>query len=308
MEYRTLGKTGLEVSRLGAGLSEIGQELSLDETEQAGQVVNTALDNGINLLDTASCYVNSEEFVGATVAYRRDDYVLATKAGHATSIREGRNPDIDWTYDTIAMSIDRSLERMKTDHIDIVQLHSCSQEILERGDVIRALQDARGAGKTRFIGYSGDNAEALWAVESGLFDTLQTSFNLVDQRARRELLPKAVKQGMGVLIKRPMGNGTWGADPERPNRTAQWNRMLPRAQAMEAIGPLPGAPDDRIELSFGFTLSYDAVDVALTGTKNPRHMASNLELFERGISLDAETVTELESRFDRLDEDWVQLE
>ena len=77
---------------------------------------------------------------------------------------------------------------------------------------------------------------------------------------------------------------------------------------MEAIGPLPGAPDDRIELSFGSTLSYDAVDVALTGTKNPRHMVSNLELFERGISLDAETVTELESRFDRLDDDWVQLE
>jgi aryl-alcohol dehydrogenase-like predicted oxidoreductase len=77
---------------------------------------------------------------------------------------------------------------------------------------------------------------------------------------------------------------------------------------MEAIGPLSGAPDNRIEISFGFTLSYDAVDVALTGTKNPRHMTSNLELFECGISLGAETVHELESRFDRLDDDWVQLE
>lgn len=308
MEYRTLGKTGLKVSRLGAGLSEIGQELSLEETAQAGQVLNTALDSGINLLDTASCYANSEEFVGATVAHRRDDYVLATKAGHATSAAEGRHPDIDWTYDTVAMSIDRSLERMKTDHIDLVQLHSCTQEVLEQGDVIRALQDARDAGKTRFIGYSGDNEEALWAVKSGAFDTLQTSFNLVDQRARRELLPAAVEQGMGVLIKRPMANGTWGADPERPNRTGQWNRMLPRAQAMEALGPLPGAPDDRIELAFGFTLAHDAVDVALTGTKNPRHMAANLELFERGISLGADAVAELESRFDRLDDGWVQLE
>lgn len=308
MDYRTLGKTGLRVSRLGAGLSEIGQELSLDETEQAGQVLNTALDHGINLLDTASCYVNSEEFVGSTVAHRRDDYVLATKAGHATSIREGRNPEVDWTYETVTMSVDRSLERMCTDHIDIVQLHSCTRETLERGDVIRALHDARDAGKTRFIGYSGDNDEALWAVRSGLFDTLQTSFNVVDQRARRELLPAAVEQGMGILIKRPMANGTWGADPERPNRTAQWNRMLPRAQAMEAMGPLPGAPVDRIELAFGFTLSYDAVDVALTGTKNPRHMASNLELFERGISLNAEVVADLEARFDRLDEGWVQLE
>jgi aryl-alcohol dehydrogenase-like predicted oxidoreductase len=101
--------------------------------------------------------------------------------------------------------------------------------VLERGDVIRALQDARDAGKTRFIGYSGDNEEALWAVRSGVFDTLQTSFNLVDQRARRELLPAAVEQGMGILIKRPMGNGTWGAAPAHPNATGQWARMLPRA-------------------------------------------------------------------------------
>ena len=92
MEHRTLGKTGLRVSRLGAGLSEIGQELSLDETGQAGEVLNTALDNGINPLDTASCYVNSEEFVGATVAHRRDDYVPASKAGHGGLISEGRNP------------------------------------------------------------------------------------------------------------------------------------------------------------------------------------------------------------------------
>jgi aryl-alcohol dehydrogenase-like predicted oxidoreductase len=113
---------------------------------------------------------------------------------------------------------------------------------------------------------------------------------------------------MGIMIKRPMGNGTWGADPAYPNATGQWARMLPRAQAMEAIGQVPGAPHDRIELAFGFTLSYDSVDVALTGTKNPRHMASNLKLFERGISLGTDAVSELESRFDRLDDGWVQLE
>jgi hypothetical protein len=77
---------------------------------------------------------------------------------------------------------------------------------------------------------------------------------------------------------------------------------------MEAIGPVPGAPDDRIELAFGLTLAYAAVDVALTGTKNPRHMASNLELFERRISLGADAISELESRFDQLDDGWVQLE
>jgi hypothetical protein len=308
MEYRMLGNTGLRVSRLGAGLSEIGQELALEQTEQAGRVLNIALDNGVNFLDTAACYGNSEEFIGRNVSHRRDEFILATKAGHAGPISSGRDPGADWTYETVVASVDRSLRRLRTDHIDLVQLHSCDVDVLERGDVIRALQDAQAAGKIRFVCYSGDNAAAEWAVESGLFATIQTSYNLVDQRARTRVFPKARENGVGVIIKRPMANSVWGHVEDEPKKTMQWGVLFPRAQAMQALGPVVGAPEDRIALALGFTLASDAVDVALTGTKNPDHMLANLRMFGDGLSLPEETVAELQRRFDQVGGDWEQLE
>ena len=173
MQMTTLGKTGLNVSRLGVGLSEIGEEPGLRNVVEAGRVLNTALDYGINFLDTAACYGTSEELIGLTIAHRRHEYVLATKCGHVTGEYRGRL----WTAQTVIDSIDRSLTRMKTDYLDVVQLHSCELAVLEKGGVIDALLEAKRAGKTRFVGYSGDNEAAKWAVESDVFDTLQTSFN-----------------------------------------------------------------------------------------------------------------------------------
>ena len=92
MKRNRLGRTNLEISVLGAGLSEIGFHLSKADIEQASQVLNGALDGGINFLDTAACYDISEETIGATIAHRRDEYILATKAGHAS----GGYPGKDW--------------------------------------------------------------------------------------------------------------------------------------------------------------------------------------------------------------------
>ena len=187
MERVAFGRTGLTVGRLGLGLSEIGHILTMADIDQAATVINTALDNGVDFLDTAACYGVAEEIVGRTVSNRRDEYVLETKAGHITGGYEGE----EWAAKTVADSVDRSLERMETDHLGIALLHSCGVDVLERGDVIRVLQDAKEAGKTRFIGYSGDNEPARWAVDSGLFDVLQTTYNLADQKARNGLLQAA---------------------------------------------------------------------------------------------------------------------
>ncbi|MCH8911885.1 MAG: aldo/keto reductase, partial [Chloroflexi bacterium] len=206
METKRLGKTDLEVGRLGIGLSEIGSNLEMTDTDQVRSVIFQALDGGVNFLDTAACYGISEEILGVVASERRDEFVLATKAGHFLPRGEGE----DWTSELITSSIDRSLQLMNIDHVDLVQLHSCTVEILERGDVIRALQDARAAGKTRYIGYSGDKENAKWAVTSGLFDTLQTSFNLVDQSARTNLFADVEERDMGLIIKRPIANAVWG--------------------------------------------------------------------------------------------------
>ena len=296
MQKVPLGKTGLEVSRLGVGLAEIGYELSFDEINQAKDVLNAALDSGINFLDTAACYSISEELIGRAVSQRRDEYVLATKAGHVADGYKGEA----WSYQTVADSVDRSLKRLNTDHLDIVQLHSCGIDVLERGDAIRALQDAKAAGKLRHVSYSGDNENAQWAVDSGLFDTLQTSFNLTEQGARTSgLLEKAKARGMGVIIKRPIGGGTW-ARARRGEETPRGydNEYLRRAKEMAADGPLPEEPEDPILLVLGFTLGQPEVDVAIVGTKNPAHMASNIRMVEEELPVNAAAIAELRKRWD----------
>ena len=300
MEQKPFGKTGLMVTRLGVGASELGDySLSDDDVEKAGRVLNTALDGGINFVDTGACYRNSEELIGRTVSSRRDDYVLATKCGHARGGLSGE----DWSAEIVARSIDRSLVRLRTDHLDLVQIHSCDLSVLERGEVIKALLKAKDAGKTRLVGYSGDNEAARYAVESGLFDALQTSFNVVDQNANTDgLLALAEEKGMGVIIKRPIANGAWGAEGS-PSSTygAEYFR---RAKAMAAMGPIPGAPGDRILTALGFVFAHPEVDTAIVGTQNPDHMASNIEMMEGGVDVPAEMVTEFHRRFDELRESW----
>ena len=307
MQIVDFGSTGYRVSRLGAGLAEIGQELDFDDVKQAGSVLNNALDMGINFLDTAACYGISEELIGRTVAHRRDEYVLGTKAGHARG--DGLNGN-DWTYETVRDSIDRSLRRLNIDYVDLVQLHSCGIPDLERGDIIRALEDARDAGKTRMIGYSGDNEAAHWAVDSGVFATLQTSFNVVEQRAYTTgLLEKCAENGIGVIVKRPIAGATWGMAKSgmSSSRRGYDNTYLQRCQVVQSEGEVPGEPDDPIVAAMGFTLAHPEIHVAIIGTKNPRHMASNIETLDDALSIDSTFVDALHDRFAELDDDWRQL-
>lgn len=288
----------MHVSRLGVGMSEIGFD-GVDEG-RAAEVLNTALDNGINFIDTAACYNVAEEMIGRTVASRRADYFLATKAGHATADYDGES----WTAKTVTDSIERSLKRMKTDYLDLVQLHSCDVSVLRRGEVIEALQQAQAEGKTRYIGYSGDNDAAEWAVESGIFDTLQTSFNLVEQKARYRLFAKAQAHNIGVIIKRPIANSAWGADSS-PRGYA--DDYFERARQMRALGELPDEPANRILLALGFTFAHDAVDVAIVGTKTPKYMRANIDMVTNDLPLSEATIAELQRRFDELGKDWPQL-
>ena len=306
MQAATLGKTGLEVTRLGAGLAEIGEEHTLDELSHVGRVLNAALDGGINFLDTAPCYFDSEQMVGRTIAHRRDEYFLATKCGHSTRGSSGE----PWTAETIRETFEGSLRRLHTDYVDLLQLHSCGVNDLEKGEVIELLMEAKRQGKTRFVGYSGDNEAALWAVESGLFDTLQTSFSVADQHARTCLFGPAKRHNMGIIVKRPIASGAWGV-ASSPSAGLRYNpnyadEYSDRAQLMAAMGPIPGEPNDRILTSLGFVLAHDEVDTAILGTRNPAHMAANQELLAR-LPIPGQVVRELHRRFDEAEDDWRQL-
>ena len=293
MERRPLGKTGLEVSALGFGGAEIGyQNASLDTVER---LLGSALDAGLNVIDTAECYAGSEELIGKAVGHRRDQFHLFTKCGHASGL-----PYPDWDPQMLRESIDRSLQRLGTDRVDLVQLHTCSEDLLRQGDVIAVLQAARDAGKTRFIGYSGDHQAARYAVECGAFDTLQTSLSVADQEAIDLTLPLAFEKGIGVIAKRPIANAVWTKETVSPD-----DYPYPYWQRLQALrydfldGP------EAISTALRFTLAQPAVATAIVGTQNPDRWLSNARLLDAG-PMSAGQVAAIHARWHEVaGADWV---
>jgi aryl-alcohol dehydrogenase-like predicted oxidoreductase len=269
MEKRRLGRTGLRVSVLGFGGSEIGYEGVSQAT--VDRLLGSALDAGLNVVDTAECYDNSEELIGAALGARRKDCLIFTKCGHA-----GGWSRADWRVAPILASIERSLKRLRTDHVDLVQLHSCGLDVLKRGDAIKALQTARDRGLVRFIGYSGDGAAARYAVECGAFDTLQTSVNVAEQEPLTLTLPLAVEREMGVIAKRPIANAVMADRPSRGGYGYEYWRRLQKLD-YDFI-----KRRDAIATSLRFTLSVPGVHTAIVGTTRPGRFEENARHLEAG--------------------------
>jgi aryl-alcohol dehydrogenase-like predicted oxidoreductase len=278
MELRAYGKTKMNVSVLGFGGAEIGfQNASVSDVDR---LLSSALDAGLNLIDTAECYASSEELIGKTVSHRRGDYYLFTKCGHASGLDHP-----DWDPKLLQLSIDRSLQRLQTDYVDVIHLHSCSEEILRQGDVIEVLQRAKEAGKTRYIGYSGDHQDALYAVQSGQFDSLETSLSIADQEAADLTIPKAIEQGMGVVIKRPIANAVWKhrTRPEDSYVQPYWDRL----QQLD-YDFLRGDMQEAVSAALRFTLSVPGVHSAIVGTARPERWVENARLLEAGYLPEAQ--------------------
>ncbi|MFB5189664.1 aldo/keto reductase [Alicyclobacillus fastidiosus] len=294
MEYRGFGQTDMKVSALGFGGSEIG---GTEDAKAVDALLGSALDAGLNLIDTAECYGRSEELIGQVVSHRRSDFYLFSKCGHASGLATS-----DWDVQTLQDSIDRSLKRLRTDYLDLLQLHSCSLETLRQGDVIEVLQRARDAGKVRYIGYSGDNEAALYAVESGVFDSLQTSINVADQSVIDQVLPAARDKGMGVIAKRPIANVAWQYEhtPENSYYVAYWERLKELQ-----YGFTKQSLTEAVSTALRFTLSVPGVTTAIVGTTNPGRWQQNADLVNQG-PLDATAYDEIRARWREVAKpDWV---
>jgi hypothetical protein len=280
LEHRKFGKTDMNVAVLGFGGSEIGYEKTDQDT--VGKLLNAALDAGLNVVDTAECYIESEVQIGTAIGHRRKEYYLFTKCGHAV---DSPGQGADWSKAGILKSVERSLKRLKTDVVDLVQLHSCSLEELKKGECIEALEQAKKDGKTRYIGYSGDSAAAKYAVECGRFDSLQTSVNICDQECVELTLPLAKEKNIGVIAKRPIANAVWRYDttPSNGYVVEYWKRL----QALEydfASGDKRNdqGPDGPAGVAMRFTAMQPAVDVLIVGTSKPERWKQNADLMRAG--------------------------
>ena len=272
MERRRLGRTGLLVSVLGFGGSEIGFERTDGAT--VARMLGAALDAGLNVIDTAECYGDSEALIGGAVSHRRRDVLLFTKCGHY----EGTGRD-DWRPRSLERSISRSLARLRTDHVDLLQLHSCPEDELRRGDVVTVLERARERGQTRFLGYSGDNAAAVYALATGRFDVLQTSINVADHEALTLTLPAARAADVGVIAKRPIANAAWrsGARPDNSYHHVYWDRL----QRLR-YGFLQRPVGEAIGIALRFTASVPGVHTLIVGTTRPGRWRENANLLDAG--------------------------
>jgi hypothetical protein len=272
MEQRRLGKTDMVTSALGFGGSEIGYQRVSSRT--VARLLGSALDAGLNVIDTAECYEDSEVLIGQALGPRRREFYLFTKCGHARGW--GR---ADWRPAPLLASIERSLRRLETDYLDLIQLHSCTLDELRQGDAIAALERARERGWARYIGYSGDGAAARYAVECGRFDTLQTSVSIADQEALELTLPPARARQMGVIAKRPLANAAWrhARKPAEPYYQTYWSRLGTLDYPF-----LRDAPDTAVATALRFTLSVPGVHTAIVGTTKPGRWQQNAALLEAG--------------------------
>ena len=279
MEKRKFGKTEMEFSVLGFGGAEIG--FNENQTrEDVNLLLNSALDAGLNVIDTAAAYKTSEELIGEAVGHRRQDYYLLTKCGALDAFTR-----FDWSKDGVVETIRQSLKNLRTDYLDIAQLHSCSAEILRRGDAVEGLLEAKRLGYTRCIGYSGDNEDARIAIELGVFDSLQTSVSVADQSPIDENIPAAVEKGMGVIAKRPIANAVWrhSSKPADAYHHEYWERI----QKLK-FDFLENGTEAATALALRFTMTIPGVDTMIVGTTRPRRWQENARYVAEGNLSDDE--------------------
>ncbi len=295
MEMRSFGKTGFEVSALGFGGGPVGY-LETDR-RQVAEILNTLIDRGVNLIDTAAVYLGSEEVIGEAIGHRRDDYVLVSKCGQEIEGIDG----VAWSASTIEQTVERALRRLKTDHLDVMLLHSCELEILTKGEALGALIKARDAGKIRFLGYSGDNEAAVHAAGLDDVAVIETSISICDQANIDNVLPVARRNNVGVLAKRPIANAAWKNSAEQRGMYVDYAKTYSERLAKMSITPADlGFPGDVgaawSEIALRFTLFQPGLTTAIVGTTKASNVERNLEALSKG-ALPEKVVSELRAAF-----------
>jgi aryl-alcohol dehydrogenase-like predicted oxidoreductase len=285
---RALGRTGADVTILGYGAMELrGQPRGPEITdEDAGRLLNAVLDGGINLIDTSPDYGRSEELIGTYLSRRRDEFFLASKCGCPIETPADAPPPYphDYSKQNVRAAVERSLRRLRTDRLDLVQVHmSPSVATLDENGTIEELNDLRAEGKVRFIGMSGILPNLPGHIAMNVFDAFQIPYSAV-QRDHENLITEAVDKGAGTLIR---GGAARGAASEEKNWSngplTQEPGLGQRNWETSGVEDLINeAGIGRQEFILRFTLSHPGLSTTIVGTANPAHLASNIAVAEQG--------------------------
>ncbi|WP_086802385.1 aldo/keto reductase [Streptomyces caniscabiei] len=304
MQYRTLGRTGVRVGSLALGAMNFGR-IGRTTQDEATALVDAALEAGVNLVDTADMYGDgeSEEMVGRAIAGRRDDIVLATKAGMPMGEElNHRGGSRRW----LVSALDDSLRRLGVDHVDLYQLHRWDPDTDDE-ETLSALTDLQRAGKIRYFGSSTFPAhrivQAQWSAREhrlGRYVTEQPSYSVLQRGVEAHVLPVAEEYGLGVLVWSPLASG-WlsGAVregravatgrsafmPDRFDLTLPYNRT--RLAAVERLAVIADeAGLTLIQLALGFVTAHPAVTAALIGPRTLEHLHAQLAAADTVLSAD----------------------
>lgn len=294
MRYRTLGRTGLEVSEVGYGAWGIGGiQWTGGDDEEAIRALHLSIDGGLNLIDTALAYGggHSERLVGQVVRSRSEKIAIATKIPPLNREWPARDVPLREVFpaDHIIRSTEESLRNLGVETIDLQQLHVWTDHWAQETEWLEALTRLREAGKIRFIGLSLNDyqpANSLQALRLGVIDAVQVIYNIFEQAPEDALYPLCEELNIGVLARVPFDEGglTGAIRPETVFPESDFRAFFFRGDRKQKVF-------DRVErlklllnheamslpeLALRYVLSHDAVSTVIPGMRSTRHVTSNL--------------------------------
>ena len=300
MKYRTLGRTGLKVSEIGFGAMAIGGPAYLGKTQIGmGKVddsvslsaLETAFDSGINFFDTADVYGNghSEELVGKAFQSKRDKVIIASKGGNRTVEEKWIK---DFSHEWITEAVELSLKRLRTDFIDVYQLHTpgSPEEFKQAIDCFDCLESLKSQGKIRFYGISiSPSDHGIEMIKSGKGDVIQVIYNIFRREPEKELFPLSRENNIGIIARVPLARGLltgkytkaakFHSDDHRARITAE--QIKDTVEKVEKLHFLTENNERTlVQAALQFILHRPEVSVVIPGAKTPGQVSDNAKVSE----------------------------
>ena len=292
MEYRQVGRSGLQVSAIGLGTNNFGRRV---DYEGSAAVISQALDLGINMIDTSNSYGDgySEQYIGRALKGKRHEAIIATKV--SSRVADGPNQAGNSRQHIVA-EVENSLRRLDTDYIDLYQMH-CTDPNTPIEETLRALDDLASQGKVRYIGCSNFMAwqvcEAMWTSRGqGLlpFASVQPPYSLLDREIEAELVPFCTEYGVGILPYYPLANGFLtgkyrrGQPPPVGARLTSNDRTMFTDANFDVLERLEHFAAERghtiLHLAFAWLLANPAISSVIAGATRPEQVLANAEAFD----------------------------